>query len=283
MMNTLPAAVEALVADIPNGAKLAIPPDYSGVSMIATRALIRRGVRDLHLVCVPTSGLQTDLLIGAGCVRTVETAGVTLGEFGTAPRFAAAVKQGSIRLMDATCPAIHAALQAAEKGLPFMPLRGIIGSDILANRADWKVIDNPFGDNDPIVALPAITPDYALFHAPLADRDGNVWIGRHRELMLMAHAAKHTLATVDDISEHSLLDDDRLVAGVIPGLYISAVAKAEQGTWPINLWDRYPLDQAVIAEYARVARSEAGFEDFLARFLDGRLPPGQSSSREAAE
>ena len=51
-------------------------------------------------------------------------------------------------MKDATCPALHAALQASEKGVPFMPLRGLIGSDILKYRDDWKVIDSPFGDND---------------------------------------------------------------------------------------------------------------------------------------
>ena len=80
-------------------------------------------------------------------------------------------------------------LQASEKGVPFMPLRGLIGSDVLKHRDDWKVIDSPFGDDDPIVLLPAIKPDVALIHAPMADRFGNVWIGRQRELATMAHAA----------------------------------------------------------------------------------------------
>ncbi len=107
--------------------------------MAATRALIRRGVKRLHLVALPTSSLQADLLIGAGCVETIETSAVSLGEFGPAPRFTAAVMAGTIRIKDATCPALHAAFQAAEKGVPFMPLRGLIGSDVLAHRPDWKV------------------------------------------------------------------------------------------------------------------------------------------------
>jgi glutaconate CoA-transferase subunit A len=40
---------------------------------------------------------------------------------------------------DATCPAVHTALQATEKGVPFMPLRGVLGSDLLKSRQDWKV------------------------------------------------------------------------------------------------------------------------------------------------
>jgi len=152
------------------------------------REIVRRGLRGLHVICVPVGGLQPDILIGAGCVASIETSAVTLGEFGIAPRFSAAVRAGTLRVLDATCPAIHAALQAGEKGLPFIPLRGLLGSDLVVHRADWKVIDNPFQTGDPIVLLPAIRPDFALFHAPLADRFGNVFIGRWRELLTMAHA-----------------------------------------------------------------------------------------------
>src|SRR5512134_357058 len=103
-MQTL-SSPAALVARIPDGVLLAVPKDSSGVSMAATRELIRRRVRGLHLVCVPTGGLQADLLIGAGCVATLESSAVTLGEFGTGPRFAQAVRDGSLRVLDATCPA----------------------------------------------------------------------------------------------------------------------------------------------------------------------------------
>src|SRR5271156_6529064 len=180
--------LDEALAPIADGAMLAVPRETSGVAMAATRALIRRGVKRVHLVTLPTSSLQADLLIGAGCVETLETSAVSLGEFGPAPRFNAAILAGTIRMRDATCPALHAQFQAAEKGVPFMPLRGLIGSDVLARRSDWKVVDNPFGNDDPIVLLPALRPDVALFHAPMADRAGNVFIGTQRELVVMAHA-----------------------------------------------------------------------------------------------
>src|SRR5260221_729012 len=81
----------------------------------AARALIRRGVKNLHLVCVPVGGLQADLLIGAGAVATIECSGVSLGEFGPAPRFSHAVRAGTVAIRDATCQAIYSAVQAAEK------------------------------------------------------------------------------------------------------------------------------------------------------------------------
>lgn len=253
------AGLAGLVAD---GASLAIPGDDAAVAMAATRALIRRGVRGLHLVTVPVSGLQADLLIGAGCVRSLEVGGVTLGEHGLAPRFRHAVESGSVAIRDATCPAILTGLTAAEKGVPFLPIRGILGSDLLRHRPDWRIIDNPFADGgDPLVLVPAIAPDVTLFHAPLADRRGNVWIGTRRELMTMAHAARATLVTADEVVDGDLLADPKLAPGVVPHPYVTAVAEAKGGAWP--LW---PADDAHLRLYAGMARTPEGFADYLERF-----------------
>src|SRR5262249_38269061 len=196
----------------------------------------------------PTSSLQADLLVGAGCVETLETSAVSLGEFGPAPCFTAAVKAGALRMKDATCPALHAAFQAAEKGVPFMPLRGLIGSDLLKIRPDWRVIDNPFGGDDPIVLLPAIKPDVALIHAPMAESAGNVWIGQQRELATMAHAASKTVVTVEKLYDGNLLDDPVLAAGALPGFYVDAIALAPKGCWPLPLPDHYAEDSEHLAE-----------------------------------
>ena len=266
------ASLAALAARVPDGAKLAVAKDESGVAMALTRELVRRGVRGLHLVTVPVGGLQADVLIGAGCVATLESSGVTLSEFGTGPAFTRAVKSGAIMLKDATCPAIYAGLQAAQKGLPFIPLRGIIGSDLLAHRDDWRIIDNPFAPadaTDKIVAIAAIQPDVALFHAPMADRFGNVFIGRQRELMLLAHASKQTLVTVEQIVEGNLLDDDARSGATIPALYIEAVAHAPRGAWPLNYGDAYPVDVAWMRNYVQMARTQAGFDSLVAQWLDG--------------
>ena len=264
-----------LAALVPDGAKLVVAKDESGVAMAATRELVRRHARNLHLVTVPVSGLQADVLIGAGCVATLESSGITLSEFGTGPAFTRAVKAGTIKLKDGTCPAIYAGLQAAQKGIPFMPLRGIIGSDLLTHRDDWRVIDNPFGNDtktadktaDKIVAIAAIQPDVALFHAPLADRFGNVFIGRQRELMLIAHAAKKTLVTVEQVIEGNLLDDDARSGATIPALYLEAIAHAPRGMWPLGYHDAYSIDAAWMRAYVELARTPAGFERFLAQWL----------------
>jgi glutaconate CoA-transferase subunit A len=262
--------LDAALAAIEDGAVLAIPADYAGVAMAATRVLIRRGVSRLHLVTLPASSLQAELLIGAGSVASVETSAIGFGELGAAPRFTAAVMSGSIRLKDATCPAIHAALRASEMGNPFSPLRGIIGSDLLRNRPDWKVIDNPFGTDDPIVLLPAIRPDVALFHAPLADRHGNVWVGRRRDLFTLAHASKRSVATVEKLHDGNLLADEAMAAATIPAFYIEAVAVTPRGAWPLKFGDLYAEDTAHILAYLREAATEAGFRRYLDAHVFGR-------------
>src|ERR1051325_4979838 len=127
-MPTIAGNLDEALAAITDGASLLIPRDGAGVAMAATCALIRRGVRGLTLIAPPTAsppadlaigagwgrGLtliapppasrQADLLIGAGCVEAVEAAAVSLGEFGPAPRFTAAITSRAIAMRDSPCP-----------------------------------------------------------------------------------------------------------------------------------------------------------------------------------
>ena len=267
-----PISLDAMAASVPDGALIALPPDNSLPSVALAKALVRRGARGLRLLGVPVSGFATDILIGAGCVAEVETSAVSLGEAGFAPRFSAALKAGTIKVRDATCPAIHTMLQAAEKGVPFMPLRGVIGSDIVANRADWRVVQNPFSDTpDLVLLLPALSPDIAVFHAVMADAEGNVWVGRRRECATVAHASKRALVTVERVVEGNFLEDERLAPGTISGTYIEAVAIAVRGAHPVALLDEYGTDAAHVAQYARMAKTDAGFEQWCAEHVFGAL------------
>ena len=265
-------ATDEIASRIPDGALIGIPKEDGGVAMEITRALIRRGATKLRLLTVPVSSMQADILIGAGCVSEIETSGVPRGEVGYAPCFRRAVEDGSSVIRDATCPALYAELQASEKGSPFQPLRGIIGSDVLANRFDWKVIDNPFaeGGGDPIVLLPAVRPDVALFHAPYGDRYGNVWVGPKRECILLAHASKSTLVTVEDIWDGNLMEDEGMLAGTIPPVYVDAVAHVKRGAWPLSLANCYGRDGDHMATYVEAAKSPEGFNEYLKQYVFGK-------------
>jgi len=236
------ADAEAIAAAIPDGAFLGLPPDYSMPAMAVVHALIRRKAKNLKLLGVPVLGLSADLLIGAGCVAEVEASAVSLGEAGLAPRFTEAVEKNLLKVKDATCPAIHTALQATEKGVPFMPLRGVIGSDLLSVRPDWKVVNNPLAQNDPILVVPAIQPDIALFHGRWVDDAGNVWIGRRRELATIAHASRACYVTFEDKRPGDMLEDELLAPGVLSSVYVSGIARAERGAWPLSVADLYGIE-----------------------------------------
>lgn len=262
------SSADTLAAAVPDGALLALPPDYSLPAMEVVRALIRRKAKGLKLLGVPVLGLSADLLIGAGCVAEVHSSAVSLGEAGLAPRFTEAAEKGEIKVVDYTCPAVHTALQASEKGVPFMPLRGVLGSDLTKERTDWKIDNNPFANgSDPILFVAAIQPDVALFHARWSDPAGNVWVGRRRELATIAHAAKHSYVTVEEERPGDMLEDELLAPGVISAVYVSAMAVAPRGAWPLGLAGVYGIDDAHLAHYAKAAKTRAGFERYLDEFV----------------
>ena len=269
-----------LAARIPDGALVGLPPDYSLVAMDVVRALIRRGARRLRLLGVPQLGFCADLLIGAGCVAEVETSAVSLGEAGLAPRFTEAAENGDIVVRDATCPAVHTALQATEKGVPFMPLRGVLGSDLVKHRPDWKVVDNPMTARpDPILLVPALSPDVALFHARWADDEGNVWIGRRRELATIAHASKNCFVTYEERRPGNMLEDELLAPGILSAVYVTAAACAPRGAWPLGVPDVYDIDDAHLMRYAKAAKTREGFQRYLDEFV---CSPEKSSSRASS-
>ena len=236
---------EELAALVPDGALLALPPDNSLAPCAFARALIRRGVRNLRLLGVPVSGFATDLLIGAGCVAEVETSRGHAGR-GRALRraFRPPSPPGRCVVLDATCPC-HSTpcCRPSEKGVPFMPLRGVLGSDLLeapprlaracrTRSAKRRTIS---------CCCPALQPDVAAFHAVMADEAGNVWVGRRRELATIAHAArKRVLVTVERIGSRatcSTTSASRPARSARP--MSTQIAVAERGAWPIALLDEY--------------------------------------------
>jgi glutaconate CoA-transferase subunit A len=262
------STIEDIAGTIADGALLGLPPDYSMPAMALVRALIRQNKKALRLLGVPVLGLSADLLIGAGCVAEVHSSAVSLGEAGLAPRFSEAAERGEIKVVDYTCPAVHTALQASEKGVPFMPLRGVLGSDLVAGHPGWRVEQNPFSpQKDPILMVAAIAPDAALFHARWADEAGNVWVGRRRELATLAHAARETYVTVEELRPGDMLEDELLAPGVISAAYVSATAVAPRGAWPLGVAGVYGIDDAHLTRYARAAKTREGFARYLDEFV----------------
>src|SRR5512136_1565579 len=135
------------------------------------RELLTTDVRDLTLLNF-TSSYESDLLIGAGRVKTLRTCYCGLESFGLAPMFTARATRGDLHLIEETEASIAFGLRATLAGVGFMPGQGWIGTDMLKVRPDVKVIDDPY-TGQPVAAFPAIKCDVAVIHAPVADRFGN--------------------------------------------------------------------------------------------------------------
>lgn len=271
MFNFNQITVEDIANEVKDNCLIGIPADYSGVPMSVTIEIIKNKIKGLRLYCLPLTTIQGDMLIGAGCVNEIETAAVTLGEYGQAPRFQDAIENSSIKIKDSTCPALHAQLQATEKSVPFMPLRGILGSDLYNNRKDWSIINNPMENSnmkdEKIVILPAVQLDILIFHASKADINGNIQIGRRRELATLAHASKKVYVTVEEIVEEDFFDCELKAAGALSSLYIDGISLSKNGAWPCGLIDYYNLDSNEMSKYAKAAKYQETFDKYMRNFV----------------
>jgi glutaconate CoA-transferase subunit A len=115
----------------------------------------------------------------------------------------------------------------------------------------------------------------ALFHARWADRAGNVWLGRRRELATIAHAAKACYVSVEHLREGDMLEDELLAPGVLGSVYVSALAPAPRGAWPLGVAGEYPIDDAHLMTYAKAAKTREGFRRYLEQWV---LTPAKSFS-----
>ena len=271
MVNFTQLTVKDIAKEVKDDCLLGIPADYSGVPMSVTIEIIKNKVKGLRLYCLPLTTIQGDMLIGAGCVNEIETAAVTLGEYGQAPRFQDAIENSKINIKDSTCPALHAQLQATEKSVPFMPLRGILGSDLYKNRNDWSVIENPMNysntNDEKIVILPAVQLDVLIFHASKADINGNIQIGRRRELATLAHASKKVYVTVEEIVDEDFFDSELKAAATLPSLYVDGISLAKNGAWPCGLTDYYDIDTNEMSKYAKAAKYQETFDEYMRDFI----------------
>jgi glutaconate CoA-transferase, subunit A len=261
--------IEQAGALVPDGATVAI----GGLSMNSTpmafvRALARRGVRDLTLVAI-VQGMAVDWLVAAGCVRRVISGLVSFEGLGLAPRFRAAVQSGEVAIDEYSEHTLICALQAATYGLPFMPTRAGIGTDMLDLHPDTTrlEVDGPTGRS--YVACTPLPVDVAVVHAHAADELGNVRVDP--KLLWMdneiVNAATLRIATVERIVPPSAF-----VAAphrtTYPRFMIDAVVESPWGAYPSSMFPDYTHDRAFFEGYSSAALASA--EDFAA-FWDRRV------------
>jgi glutaconate CoA-transferase subunit A len=235
--------------------------------MAMVRELVRQGRRGLHLVGSAHS-IDVDLLVAVGAVRRCEESYVGFEQdLGLAPAYRRAAEEGTIEIAESCCATILAQLRASEMGLPFLPVRGVRGSDIRRLHPEYAEITCPF-TGEQLVAVRALRPAVALLHAPVGDRYGNLHLEQPYVLdERFAAASQLVIATVDEL----VGTDEVVAAGVtIPGHLVAAVVEAPFGAHPTSCYPRYAYDRDHLREYVSAAQSGPdGLEKYLATYVNG--------------
>jgi len=243
--------------------------------MALVRELVRAGRRDLHLIG-SAHGVDVDLLVGAGAVRVLEESYVGYEQdFGLAPAYRRAAESGMLVLRETCCYTLLQQLRAAEYGIPFMPVRGILGTGIHRLHPEYGEIRCPF-TNQRLVAVPALAPDVALIHGLLADRRGNVHLARPLVLdERFTFASRKVVVTVERIASQSEVAE----AGVVlPYFAVTAVVEAPYGAHPTSCYPHYTYDRAHLGEWVKAAGADEGVRRYLDRYVLG--PGGEEGYRK---
>ena len=236
--------------------------------MAMVRHIMRRGLRSLTVIA---SGLSLDMLIAAGCVRKVISyyAG---GGFGVAvaPSFRRAVERGEVEVWECEEGILTSGLEAAGKGLPFLPWRGGVGTSLPELNPDLKVISDPIC-GETLLAVPAITPHVALLHAASSDVYGNVqhcggpgWLD-----LFLARAAERTLVQVEKIIPN---EEVRANPWATTLARADVVLRMPYGAHPFYSRGHYVQDSAALKDYVAAASAAAerdepaALERYLARY-----------------
>jgi len=245
------------------------------------RCLVRQGVRDL-VVYYHSAGSDVDLLIGAGCVTRLEGAYLADGVFAPiAPNFRRFVEAGRVEFEDYSNAAMMARFSAGAMGLPFLPTKSMLGTDLLVKeglamevrRGDSRASSKkaftmacPF-TNAAVALVPAIRTDFCLLHVQKASPQGLVRIEGQEFLdVQQALAADTVIVTCEE-----LVDDDELrrepERNRIPPFAVHAVVPMRFGAHPHSVHNCYDYDPQHLVAYGVASRSDEDFRRYLERYV----------------
>ncbi len=261
---TMPEAISRFVQ---NGSAVALgTAQETLIPFAAGHEIIRQRKRDLTLIGT-ISDILFDQLIGGGCVRKVQAAWVGNVITGSAYNFRRAIENGNTEIEDHSNLTMSMSLRAAAMGVPFMPARTALGSDLFKSNARLKTITCPF-TGDTLTAVAAIHPDVTIVHTQRADEQGNahMWgnMGITREACL---ASECVIITAEEIVPTDTIrsDPNRVV---IPGFRVRAVVHAPWGGHPSPVPGCYNRDHQSFIDYRTASRTPESFADWKVFWID---------------
>jgi glutaconate CoA-transferase subunit A len=258
---------DAISEHVPDGSSVVIGTSLESlIPFAAGHELIRQGKKDLSLIG-PISDVLFDQIIGGGCVKKVQAAWVGNVITGSGYNFRRAVESGSIQVEDHSNLTIAMALKGGALGVPFMPTRTALGSDLFKTNANLKKITCPY-TGQTVCLVKSIQPDVAFIHVQRADKFGNAhsWgnIGVSKDACM---ASKSVILTAEKIVPPSTItsDPNRVL---VPGFRVSAVVHRPFGAHPSAVPGFYNRDHQVYIDYRNKSKTEADFENWRKRWVD---------------
>ena len=166
--------------------------------------------------------------------------------------------------------AIGLRFRAGAMGVPFLPMRSMLGSDVIAQLPDTRMIDCPF-TGEKLVLVPALNPDVALIHVQRCDPYGNAQIDGLPFMDLdIAMAANRVILTTERIVSNDQIRR-RPDWTKIPFFAVDAVVEVPFGSAPHECYGLYePLFSHLDGYAAQLKQDpEAGMRDYLDRYFYG--------------
>jgi|TARA_B100000959_G_scaffold31211_1_gene29822 glutaconate CoA-transferase subunit A len=256
---------------VPDGASIVLGAALeNAIPFAATHELIRQGKCDLNVVA-PISDISTDMMIGTGCVAEVTGAWVGNVSGGMGHNFRRATEHGEphpIKVHDYSNFTIGMAFFAGAYGLPYVPVKSILGSDIIKSNPQIKLAENPFVDEpDPVALVPALKPDVAFLVVQRADRAGNSHIWGSTGLTQEASiASEKIIVLADEIVEPEVIASDPSRV-LIPGFGVNAVCHIPAASHPSPLIGRWKRDNAFFHHYHQETREPDGFKRWVGEWV----------------
>ena len=260
---------EAVAEFVPDGASVALGLQLEQmIPFAAGHEIVRQQKRNLTLIG-PISDILFDQMIGAGCVEKVIAAWVGNVMMGSAYNFRRAVEQEGIKVFNMTNFTIALALQAGAMGVPFLPTRTALGTDIPRGNHFFYQIFSPFEPKETLWAVRALTPDVTIVHVQRADEEGNAhcW-GNFGVMPEGVRAARRVIVVAEEIVTPEVISSDPNRTA-IPGFLVNAVVECPCGAHPSPVQGYYKRDDAFFRQYHEQTKSGSDSDAWLARWIYG--------------
>lgn len=260
---------DAIAAHVPDGSSVLMGAALESlVPFAAGYEMVRQKCKKLTLIA-PISDMLFDVLIGAGVAERVIAAWVGNVSAGLAHNFRRAMENDEpspLEMIDHSNLTLALTLHAAALGVPYLPTRSTLGTDLLDENPHLKPTACPFTGDD-LVAVEALAPDVSVLAVQRADVDGNAhaW-GNLGVSFDAARASKKVIVLAHEIVPAATIREDP-GRTVIPGFLTTAVVHVPRGCHPAPCQDRYERDHAFFQEYHDVSRTREGFIEWLDRYV----------------